>query len=84
MGLALSSSDTLFDTLIQRNVSRDLLGRVTSVNFLIGSFFVPLSPLLAGALVDLTGPALTFVVAGLWAAGIALLLLFISPIRSLR
>ena len=84
MGLALSSSDTLFDTLIQRNVPRELLGRVTSVNFLIGSLFVPLSPLLAAALVDLAGPAPTFVIAGLWAAGLALLLLVISPIRALK
>jgi DHA3 family tetracycline resistance protein-like MFS transporter len=84
MGLALSSSDTLFDTLIQRNVPRELLGRVTSVNFLIGSLFVPLSPLFAAALIDVFGPATTFVVAGVWAAGIALLLLVISPIRELR
>ena len=84
MGLALASSDTLFDTLIQRNVPRELLGRVTSVNFFVGSLFVPLSPLLAAALVDLSGPAVTFVIAGLWAAGIAVLLLFISPVRALR
>jgi len=84
MGLALSSSDTLFETMIQRNVPRELLGRVTSVNFFVGSLFVPLSPLLAAALVDLTGPAVTFVIAGVWAAAIALLLLFISPVRALR
>jgi DHA3 family tetracycline resistance protein-like MFS transporter len=84
MGLALSSSDTLFETMIQRNVPRELLGRVTSVNYFVGSLFVPLSPLLAAALVDLTDPAMTFVIAGLWAAAIALLLLFISPVRGLR
>lgn len=84
MGLALSSSDTLFETMIQRNVPRELLGRVTSVNFFVGSLFVPFSPLLAAALVDLTDPAVTFVIAGLWAAAIALLLLFISPVRALR
>ena len=84
MGLALSSSDTLFETLIQRNVPRELLGRVTSVNFFVGSLFVPLSPLLAGALVDIASPAMTFVIAGLWAAGIAALLLVISPVRALR
>jgi DHA3 family tetracycline resistance protein-like MFS transporter len=84
MGLALSSSDTLFETMIQRNVPRELLGRVTSVNFFVGSLFVPLSPLVAAALVDLAGPAATFVIAGVWAAAIALLLLFISPVRVLR
>ena len=84
IGLALASSDTLFETMIQRYVPRTLLGRVTSVNFLLGSLFVPLSPLLAGTLVDLAGPAVTFVIAGFWAAGIALLLLFISPVRQLR
>ena len=84
MGFALSSSDTLFDTLIQRNVPRELLGRVTSVNFLIGSLFVPLSPLLAAALVDLAGAPVSFIIAGIWASGIAIVLLFISPVRALR
>ncbi|HUQ41376.1 MAG TPA: MFS transporter [Candidatus Limnocylindrales bacterium] len=84
MGLALSSSDTLFDTMIQRNVPRGLLGRVTSVNFFVGSLFVPLSPLVAGAVVDAAGPPMSFIVAGVWAAAIALLLLVISPVRALR
>jgi len=84
MGAALTSSDTLFNTAIQRNVPQPLLGRVTSINLLVGSFFVPLSPLAAGALVDVAGAPMSFVVAGIWAAGIALVLLFTSPIRSLR
>ena len=84
MGLALSSSDTLFETLIQRNVPRELLGRVTSVNFFVGSLFVPLSPLLAATVVDLAGPATAFVIAGVWAAGLAALLLAVSPVRALR
>jgi len=84
MGAALSSSDTLFNIAIQRNVPQPLLGRVTSINFLVGSLFVPLSPLAAGALVDVAGAPASFVVAGIWAAGIALVLVFISPVRSLR
>ncbi len=84
MGAALSSSDTLFGTAIQRNVPQALLGRVTSINFLVGGLFVPLSPLAAGALVDLAGAPVSFVVAGVWAAGIAVVLVFISPVRALR
>jgi hypothetical protein len=57
---------------------------VTSINFLIGGLFVPLSPLAAAAIVDVAGPAASFTVAGIWAAGIALVLLFISPVRQLR
>jgi hypothetical protein len=84
MGAALSSSDTLFNTAIQRNVPQPLLGRVTSINFLVGSLFVPVSPLAAGVLVDVAGAPMSFVVAGIWAAGIAAVLVFISPVRSLR
>lgn len=84
MGGALGCSDTLFAAAIQRNVPAALLGRVTSINFLVASLFVPLSPLMAGALVDAAGPAMSFVVAGVWAAGIALVLVFISPVRALR
>jgi MFS family permease len=84
MGYALSSSDTLFNAVIQRNVPQPLLGRVTSINFLVGSLFIPLSPLAAAAIIDLGGAAMSFIVAGIWAAGIALVLLFISPVRELR
>lgn len=84
MGAALSSSDTLFGAAIQRNVPQALLGRVTSINFLVGGLFVPLSPLAAGALVDLAGAPMSFVMAGMWAAGIAVVLVFISPVRALR
>jgi len=84
MGGALGCSDTLFAAAIQRNVPQALLGRVTSMNFLVASLFVPLSPLFAGALVDAAGPAASFIVAGVWAAGIATILVFISPVRALR
>ena len=84
MGVALSSSDTLFNAAVQRNVPHGMLGRVTSINFLVGGLFVPMSPVIAGALVDVIGSAMTFVIAGLWAAGLALVLLVVSPVRSLR
>jgi len=84
MGGALGCSDTLFAAAIQRNVPQALLGRVTSINFLVASLFVPLSPLVAGALVDASGPAMSFIVAGIWAAAIAIVLMFISPVRDLR
>ena len=84
MGFSLGCSDTLFGTAIQRYVPGALLGRVTSINFLVASLFVPLSPLAAAALIDVVGPAASFVLAGIWAAGIALVLIFISPVRALR
>ena len=83
-GIRPLSSDTLFNAVIQRNVPQALLGRVTSINFLIGSLFIPLSPLAAAAIIEVAGAAMSFVVAGVWAAGIALVLLFISPVRELR
>jgi MFS family permease len=84
MGVALASSDTLFNAAVQRNVPQQMLGRVTSINLLVGSLFVPLAPIAAGVLVDLVGPAETFVLAGAFAAGLALVLLVVSPVRGLR
>ncbi len=84
MGIALSSSDTLFNLTVQRNVPAGLLGRVTSINLLVGGVLVPISPLAAALLMGAVGPAQTFVIAGAFAAGIALLLLFAAPTRSLR
>ena len=84
MGFALSSSDTLFNAAIQRNVPGELLGRVTSINFMFGGFFIPVSPILAAGVIDAVGPAATFTIAGVWAAAIAALLLFTSPARRIR
>jgi len=84
MGVALSSSDTLFNAAIQRNVPGSMLGRVTSINFLVGGLFVPIAPVIAGVLVEAIGPALTFVFAGAWAAALAVVLLAASPVRSLK
>ena len=84
MGFALSSSDALFGAALQRNVPQAMLGRVTSINFLIGGLLIPVAPILAGDLVDTIGPAATFVVMGAWAAGLAALLLVVSPVRALR
>jgi len=84
MGVALSSSDTLFNAAIQRNVPGSMLGRVTSINFLVAGLFVPIAPVIAGVLVEAIGPALTFVFAGAWAAALAVVLLAASPVRSLK
>jgi MFS family permease len=84
MGVALSSSDTLFNAAIQRNVPGSMLGRVTSINFLVAGLFVPIAPVIAGVLVDAIGSAMTFVLAGAWAVALALVLLAVSPVKSLR
>lgn len=84
MGFALSSSDALFGAALQRNVPQAMLGRVTSINLLIAGLLIPLAPIAAGVLVDTVGPAAAFVVAGAWAAGLAALLLVVSPVRALR
>jgi len=71
-------------SVVQRNVPGSMLGRVTSINFLVAGLFVPIAPVIAGVLVDAIGPALTFVLAGAWAAALALVLLAVSPVKSLR
>src|SRR5438132_5037558 len=47
---ALTAANTLWDSALQRNVPRELLGRVTSVDY-FGSFLIaPLAPLLAAGI----------------------------------
>ena len=84
MGLALSSSDALFNAAVQRHVPAEMLGRVTSITFLVAGILIPVSPIIAGVLVELVGPAQTFVIAGLFALILAVLLLRFSPVRSLQ
>jgi DHA3 family tetracycline resistance protein-like MFS transporter len=84
MGVALSCSDALYKTMLQRNVPAEMLGRVSSINVLVTGLLVPVAPLVAGALILAAGAAETFVIAGAFAAGLSVILLVVSPMRSLR
>jgi MFS family permease len=81
VGLSLTGFGILWETAVQRNVPGDLLGRVSSVDFLGSTLLTPLGPIVFAALVETVGPATAFVVGG----GVtALLCLSALAIRSIR
>lgn len=81
MGIALSSSTVIWEALLQRHVPTTVLGRVASIDLLGNSVINPVAPIVAAALVTSTGPANTFVVAGIYALAAATLALLTSPLR---
>jgi hypothetical protein len=75
--LCLVASNTHWDSALQKLVPRNLLGRVTSVDY-FGSFLVaPVAPVLAAAAIQHYGPSSIFLVGGLftfvyWTVAIAI------------
>jgi len=84
VGMSLSGFAILWETAVQRNVPSDLLGRVSSVDFLGSTLLTPLGPILFAALVEAIGPANAFVVGGGVAAALCLPALAIRSIRDLE
>lgn len=79
---SLVAANTLWDSALQRNVPRELLGRVTSVDY-FGSFLVgPAAPLLAAAVSTSLGPGAIFVLGGVIAFVFTITVLALS--RSVR
>jgi MFS family permease len=81
----LTAANTLWETAVQRNVPRELLGRVTSVDY-FGSFLIgPVSPLLAAAISERGGPGAIFLIAGAVSFVFTLAVLALSrSVRELR
>lgn len=84
IGVAATGSDVVWQTALQRHVRGDMLGRVSSITSLGIYFLNPVAPLVAGMLVQGLGPAASLTVVGMYAAIVATLLLFASPLRRLR
>jgi MFS family permease len=83
MALNLTASEIVWTTAVQRLVPQSMLARVSSIDLLSGSVLVPVAPLVASALVEASGPANAFVIAGGFGSVIALLALLSSPVRRL-
>lgn len=82
MGVGLSSSTVIWQSLLQHHVPGRLIGRVSSIDLLGNSVINPLGPLLAAALVASSlGPSGTFIVTGAYALALAVIGLLVSPIR---
>jgi MFS family permease len=76
MGAALTSSDILWQSALQRHVRGDMLGRVTSIVALGTTLANPIGPLIVAIVVQRIGPAAAFTAAGIYGAIVAFLLLF--------
>jgi MFS family permease len=64
-GATFQSGMVIWGTLLQRRVPPALLGRVSSLDFLVSGAFMPLSMALAGPVSGWIGLTATFLVAGL-------------------
>ncbi|HEX5395459.1 MAG TPA: MFS transporter, partial [Candidatus Limnocylindria bacterium] len=71
----------IWTTLLQQLVPRDLLGRVSSLDWLVSSGLVPVSFALTGPVAAVVGPAATMVGAGLIGALLMGMLLFVPGVR---
>ena len=74
----------LWTTAVQKHVPRDLLGRVTSIDFFGGSLLLPFAPVIFAAIVAVFGPAAALVVGGVMGVAITTFLLFVRSIRELE
>lgn len=71
----------IWTTMLQQRVPRDLLGRVSSLDWLVSTGLVPLSFALTGPVAALLGPEQTIVGAALIGAVLMSLLLFYPGVR---
>jgi DHA3 family tetracycline resistance protein-like MFS transporter len=84
MGVALSGSTVIWQSLLQRLVPAHVQGRVTSIDLLGNSVINPLAPLIAAALIGSVGPPATFVIAGVYALGLVSIAVIASPLRNME
>lgn len=83
-GFCLAGFGTLWETAVQRNVPRELLGRVGSVDW-FGSFLLgPVAPVVAGIVIQEAGTLPLFIGAGIMATTLGCLGLLVPSIRALR
>jgi DHA3 family tetracycline resistance protein-like MFS transporter len=73
--------EVIWITMLQQNVPRHLLGRVTSLDWLISLGLVPLSYAITGPLSAIFGPATTMVGAALIGSVLMVSLLFVRGVR---
>ena len=84
IGFSLAGFGTLWETAVQKNVPRDLLGRVGSVDW-FGSFLLgPIAPVAAGILIQTYGPQSVFIGGGVMATALSFIAFFVPSIRALR
>ena len=83
-GLSFVGFAVLWDTALQKHVPRELLGRVSSVDWFGSLILAPVGPLVAGGLVASLGPGPVFVASGLVTLAASLLAMLVPSIRRLE
>ena len=71
----------IWTTLLQQQVPRRLLGRVSSLDWLVSTGLIPVSYALTGPASDVVGPGMTMVIGSVLGAAITLALLFVPGVR---
>ena len=71
----------IWTSLLQEFVPREMLGRVSSLDWLVSIGLVPLSFALTGPISGLLGATVTIVGGSLLAAGLTIVLLFVPGVR---
>jgi MFS family permease len=68
MGIFGSIADTLWPVLIQEYVPTEKLGRVSSINMITTALVWPIGYFLVGGFSDIIGPAVVFIIGGIFSA----------------
>lgn len=84
LGFTFVCFGVLWESALQRYVPREMLGRVTSVDWFGGTLLGPVAPLAAALIIEAYGPPALFIVAGVIATGFALFGLLLPSIRRLE
>jgi MFS family permease len=83
IGVALTTVGLVWTNALQEFVPENLLGRVSSIDFLGSAALIPIGFVGAGVMADLTGPALVFCAGGLVTAALVAAALLHPAIRRL-
>lgn len=84
VGYCVMGFTILWESALQQHVPRELLGRVTSIDYFGAILIGPITPIVAALLVVAIGPAMLFLWGGLTASALCLAAIALPSIRQLR
>ena len=84
VGYGVMAFTVLWESALQQHVPRELLGRVTSIDYFGAILMAPITPIAAALLVAAIGPPMLFLWGGLIASSLCLAAIVLPSIRQLR
>jgi len=84
IGYCIMGFTILWESALQQHVPRELLGRVTSIDYFGAILIGPITPIVAALLVAAIGPPMLFFWGGVAASVLCLLAITLPSIRGLR